>query len=73
MPQQAHMPSTTFTPPTPSVRWAAVWRDACAAAAEVWQGVAEHPLTTPEFAAIANANAEAVDAVAPLAERLPQK
>ena len=73
MPQHSHLPPMSFEPPTPSVRLAAAWTPACMAAQELWRELANHPLTSREFASIARDNADAVADVAQLTERLPRR
>lgn len=69
--RQGHLAAVTFKPPTPSPADAAIWKEASAAALELWQLVAAHPLVSAEFRRIAMQNAQAVEAYRRTALLLP--
>jgi hypothetical protein len=70
-PSQGHLREPAFRPPTPGPADAPFWDSACAAALALWTRLADHPLVSAEFRALAEGNGEAVARARPLGRLLP--
>jgi hypothetical protein len=69
--RRGHLAAVTFKPRTPSPADAAIWEEASAAALELWQRVAAHPLVSVDFRRVATQNAQAVEAYRRAGRLLP--
>jgi len=70
-PQHAHLVEPRFRPPVPGPEDAPIWEEVCLAAHEFWSAVSTHPLISPAFQSIAQAQLTAIDSVSRLAAALP--
>jgi len=70
-PTQGYLRTPSFHVPVPDATDAALWMSARVAAEEAWSRISAHPLISPEFRAIAKANADALACAGDIERLLP--
>jgi hypothetical protein len=59
--QQGHLRDPSLTLPIPDPGDAPIWNEVCQAAADFWSRLSAHPLVSPDFRRVAEANAAIVE------------